>query len=359
MSISVIIPFYRRHYNLKFCLQGLNAQRSSCFDVIVSAFEVDSQLEQICNPYPFVRIEAMSGIQWSVARSRNTGIRAATGEVLLFLDADILAQPNLVELHRAVQIESKLSCMVPGRVLNFFPYKQSSGLYTEIIEESNISDLLFDAENRLPSDERWGLPKPIPLPWSLCWSGNLSIPRKTVLDNELYFNETFIGWGCEDLEWSYRAYQTGCQVKFCREAWGIHLPHSRHIKQQITSEKKNFRKFLQNYPTFEVEILTWLNDIEANRSFLDILLDISKVRGLSIYDAQKSLMMGFLPNRLRLGIDKLEPDEKALFLLGIVTPFEKNTFDEVIVPNWIERLPTYLRLPIQIEMNRICKKELI
>ncbi|HYX26795.1 MAG TPA: glycosyltransferase, partial [Thermoanaerobaculia bacterium] len=293
MDVSVVVPFYRRHDNLERCLAGLSLQEGASFEVLVCAFRPDARLEAICRAHPCVRVEPVGGEDWNVSRSRNAGLRAAAGDLVLFLDADVVARPELLALHRAWQADGHArgdaQCVTAGRVLGFAPYESEPAAALEVLRRS-VPELLAGAEALLESDPRWQLAAR-PLPWALCWSGNLSVPRRWALERKLFFDPGFQGWGGEDLEWAYRACRSGCRVELCPEAWGVHLPHPRPVSAMVASERENFRRFLRAHPSFEVEIVVWLNDLEANRRFDSLVQEIAAARGLPPADAVRSLRL--------------------------------------------------------------------
>jgi len=87
---SIVIPVYNDWKPLEQCLQSLDLQANApAFEVIVvddgSTEEVTEYLRRSTHIYPFRLIQqAHAGIP----AARNRGIRAATGKVFLFVDAD-------------------------------------------------------------------------------------------------------------------------------------------------------------------------------------------------------------------------------------------------------------------------------
>lgn len=94
LQISVIIPVYNDAARLRLCLASLEAQTfpRDAFDVIVVDNGSEDHPERIVAAFPGVRLlhEPTPG---SYA-ARNTGIHAARGAILAFLDSDIEADPS-------------------------------------------------------------------------------------------------------------------------------------------------------------------------------------------------------------------------------------------------------------------------
>ncbi len=93
--ISVIIPTYNSRAYLEKCLEALNQQRlpRDAFEVIVvddgSTDDTKSLQEQFPIRYVFQRNQGP-------AAARNTGLRNANGDVVLYIDADCIATPHLL-----------------------------------------------------------------------------------------------------------------------------------------------------------------------------------------------------------------------------------------------------------------------
>lgn len=96
--ISIIIPVYNHALELKKCLASLARQTYQDFEVIVVD---DGSQEDIQAVLP-AKLAGRAVIYQRIAHSganvaRNVGFKAATGQYLLFLDADIVCLPQMLE----------------------------------------------------------------------------------------------------------------------------------------------------------------------------------------------------------------------------------------------------------------------
>ncbi len=89
--ISVIIPFYKHKEKLLATLISLKLQTYQDFEIII----VDDGNEQPLSLDSNVRIVRQAHAGSAVAR--NTGAKEAKGEYLLFLDADIIMKPEMLQ----------------------------------------------------------------------------------------------------------------------------------------------------------------------------------------------------------------------------------------------------------------------
>src|SRR5580698_9729201 len=103
MKVSVIIPTLNRADLLattidKIANQSLSGDR---YEILVvdngSTDHTRSVLDQKSRLYPTLR--AFTQLKRGAAPTRNVGIRNAQGEIVVFIDDDIFAEPDLLEAH--------------------------------------------------------------------------------------------------------------------------------------------------------------------------------------------------------------------------------------------------------------------
>ncbi len=97
-EISIIIPIYNRVKTLIQCLGSLEKQTFQNFEVIIvddeSTEDVKSVLPTILGSAPVKYLKITHG---GANKARNAGFRASKGFYLLFLDADIVCKPQMLE----------------------------------------------------------------------------------------------------------------------------------------------------------------------------------------------------------------------------------------------------------------------
>lgn len=102
-SISVIVPCFNSEPTLGDCLASVFASTHDDFEVIVVDDGSDDASLDVARKYD-CRILAMPK-NCGAAAARNAGARAAVGEILFFLDADITVPPNVLEQIDATFVE--------------------------------------------------------------------------------------------------------------------------------------------------------------------------------------------------------------------------------------------------------------
>ena len=101
ISFSIVIPTYRRRELVCECVKSLTRLTSSgTLEIIVAIDGSDdgtaAALRQIECPFPLSILELA---HMGAARARNSGAAKASGEILLFLDDDMLCDPQMIEQH--------------------------------------------------------------------------------------------------------------------------------------------------------------------------------------------------------------------------------------------------------------------
>jgi len=94
-KFSVVIPTYNRVDRLENALKSVFAQTFSNYEVIVVDDGSTDGTQKFLEKYPSVR--AIYQINQGPAAARNTGIRAASGEFVVFLDSDDWWAPDKLE----------------------------------------------------------------------------------------------------------------------------------------------------------------------------------------------------------------------------------------------------------------------
>lgn len=102
MDISVVVPTFNRRELVKRTVESLFEQKfpGGQFEIVVvvdgSADGTAEALRAMKPPCRFTVVEQENG---GLASARNAGARVAVGELLLFLDDDMLCVPELVQAH--------------------------------------------------------------------------------------------------------------------------------------------------------------------------------------------------------------------------------------------------------------------
>lgn len=101
--ISVIIPVYNRASELPASLESLARQTYQPIEVIVVDDGSAEPIDRIVKAYPTLAITLHRQENRGAPSARNAGFRLSRGEYVLFWDADVIGEPQMIEkLYRAL-----------------------------------------------------------------------------------------------------------------------------------------------------------------------------------------------------------------------------------------------------------------
>jgi glycosyltransferase involved in cell wall biosynthesis len=240
-EISVVVPTYNRLETLEYVLPTLLAQdlAQEQFEVLIcDSLSTDGTAEFLAKvhaEHPNVR--HLPGPYSGRAAARNAGIDAAQGAVVLFNDADIFASPDLLSQHvRHHRAQHRIAVV---------------GLEVQV---KNRDDYAYKREH---PQTRGYLHKPTRkrLPWLYFLTGNASVRRDDLI-RVGRFDESFTGYGHEDLELGYRLERAGVTILYEPNAINYHcqdVPHDDQ-KEKMRLAGRSTVRFYRKHPDFAVQL---------------------------------------------------------------------------------------------------------
>lgn len=126
MKLSVVITTYSRPDDLADCLRSLDRQFDPPTEVIVvddgDVDETETHLKQAgIHDMTIERIHHLEGEDKGLPAARNRGIDAAAGDVVCFVDDDVILPPNWTRELKQTYAEFPEAVGVGGYVLNYNP----------------------------------------------------------------------------------------------------------------------------------------------------------------------------------------------------------------------------------------------
>lgn len=250
--ISVVIPTYNRKPILTKCLNALEQQivpeelQNGGYEIVVvddgSTDGTVQWLQQDAAQYPHVRLfeQAHKG----AAAARNLGVEQAQGDIIIFIDSDLVVTETFLASHLTGLRQGKRKLrsdrlFTYGRVVNTANFDNPT---SEPFKITDFSAAYFA-------------------------TGNVAIARKWLLEAGL-FDAGFQLYGWEDLELGVRLKKLGLTLIKCPEAVGYHWHPAfsldqipKLIDQEIQRGKMGVI-FYEKHPTWEVRMMiqmTWLH----------------------------------------------------------------------------------------------------
>jgi len=228
--------------------------------------------------------------------------------------------------------------------------------------------LASNSRDELNVDTRWTCKRKIP--WSLCFSALIVIPKALVETHDLLFDPSFKGWGGEDLEWGYRIHRSGISIVLADELWGIHVPHTRNVQKNHLERDLNYGRFLAKWPCFDVELVTCFGDPAANELAdehaltLDTIRDGRAVSLLELDTGRKrSIVLGAItgPGGAWLNREEVPALAEAtiirrLPILGIRLPYLSGSMHTGYLLSPLRKAPESIQSLIGSELRRVCRE---
>ncbi len=209
MLTSIIIPTYNRLGSLKRVLNGLEQQTGidlSALEVIVvsdgSTDGTEAYLQTLETP---LRLKPILQENAGAAAARNAGLFAASGDLIMFLDDDVMPTPYLLAEHIRTHQESTIPIAVLGPMLTPTDFEMAPWVQWE--------QAMLDKQYLAMNHGAW---EPSARQF---FTGNTSIARQQLLAQG-GFDTQFKR--AEDVELAYRLADAGIKFVFNENAVGYH-----------------------------------------------------------------------------------------------------------------------------------------
>ena len=300
MFLSVVIPTYNRLPILRQCLEALESQVLASpveeFEVVLvddgSTDDTVPWLEANAARLPHLRLVRQD--HGGAAAGRNRGVDHARGDVIVFIDSDLVVGNDFLVCH-GLALQRRWSqrgdrlCFTYGAVVNTANFENPRA------EPHKLNDLSF----------------------AYFATGNVAINRQ-VLERAGLFDTAFRLYGWEDLELGERLRRMGVELVRCPEAVGYHWHPALSLDQipRLMAVERERAKmglvFYRKHPTRRVRFIiqyTWLHRLLWELLTLGGLLNERSLRpllGWLIRRGQAGLAMELLRLPLnRLGVRAL------------------------------------------------------
>jgi len=214
MNLSVIIPVYNQGKIFTKTLKALfeqNFPEEKYEIIIVDDGSIDNTL-RVLNSFKNKKknlkiFKTLS--KHGKGSARNLGIKNAKNEVVVFLDGDILAHPNLLREHSNWHKKFNKKNFAMVGYITWFPKLKITPFMNWL--EHGGKQLAFD---ELKNNER--------INYNHFYTGNASLKKDFLIKNGL-FDEDFGRNMYEDLELAYRLMKKNLKIIYNKKAIGYHF----------------------------------------------------------------------------------------------------------------------------------------
>ena len=302
MFLSVVIPTYNRLPILRQCLEALQRQWVEAplldYEVVVvddgSTDATVAWIEAEQDQGGLDRVRLIRQEHAGPAAGRNNGVQASRGDVIVFIDSDLVVTERFLHSHATAlsddwRARGNQLCFTYGAVINTSNFQQPTA-----------------------EPHKWR-----DLSWAYFATGNVAIARE-LLERAGLFDPAFRLYGWEDLELGERLHRLGVRLVRCPAAAGYHWHPPLSLDQiprliQVEQERSRMALvFFRKHPSRRVRFIiqyTWLHRLLWELLTLGGLLNERSLRPLLAWligHGQAALAMELLRLPLnRLGVRTL------------------------------------------------------
>ncbi len=259
MKISFVIPVYNRKDHIINTLEALGHQKNcykGSYEVILvddgSCDDLYSSIREIDTNYELKYFYLRRCDESCISRARNHGWRNAAGELIVFIDSDIIVNENyLAEINRYYKEEGNLLLIGTRLMLDDEVTKES------VKDRSVFKKYVFTSSNSKILENRYSLfdiysynASALKYPWLKAYGCNFIIP-KVWLEKVGGFDENMKGWGAEDIELAYRCYEAGIKIFVDSKLEVLHQFHGGGDiieEDKFAPYDKNIQYFIDRHP---------------------------------------------------------------------------------------------------------------
>lgn len=299
---SIVIPVYQTEQYLDDCVKSVLTQTFRDFELILVDDGSPDNAPAMCDAWAEkdIRIRVVHQENGGLSAARNTGIRHASGEYVLFLDSDDWWADDEV-LHT---IEKQLNKTAVD-VLSF-NYRKS---YNGHLEQPYFSETIPDSENAeslsgMMQGDRW-----------VTGACNKTIRRTLLIENSLFFRT---GITSEDIDWTLRlalcsktfAFANVCVFIYRQLASSI--SHNGSTKKTeclcsnicecvrlLDTAEHDKSELMKPFVAYQYGTLLYnVANIPASKRSKDLMSDVKRMQGLLAYSNNPKVRLLYIFDRM-------------------------------------------------------------
>lgn len=239
INLSIVIPTYNRRDSLSVVLKSLSEQTYSkdLYEIILVDNGSSDGTDELVRELAIPNLRHITQGDSGRSGARNRGVKEAKGELILFTDADIIAEPDLIAQHIEFYEKHK-PCAVVGCEIQVNTIEEYEGVKAGSMKRRTLHK---DTKERLP--------------WYFFLTGNALVKRDTLLEIGC-FDENFTGYGHEDIELGYRIEKSGVPIFYNYKAVNYHW-HPVGFEEQLSKMHLagvSTVRFYNKHKDFEIKL---------------------------------------------------------------------------------------------------------
>lgn len=234
MKLSIVVPVYNVEKYLNRCVDSLLKQnlQESEYEIILIDDESEDTSGQIAEQYAekYNNITVIHQKNKGLSGARNTGLRASTGEYVLFVDSDDWLIENTVQNLLNIAMRNKLDV----GVADFKEVYEDGRIVENTIKPIRCRGVMTGDQYFLEGMKKGSSLKCV---WKSIYR------RDFLIENDLYFRE---GYNHEDEEWTPRLYLKANRILSIDLVFYCYFIRSNSISKSPESFAKNSYDLISN-----------------------------------------------------------------------------------------------------------------
>lgn len=207
--VSVVVPYYEQPEQLALLVAALERQIWPRDRLELVVADDGSARPPEIRTHLRHRLVRQQDLGFRAAAARNLGLRAASGEIICFLDSDTIPEPEYIERAVAPVLDDPSALVVGCRVHRYLTGPRAS----EDLPEPEWLRTAYDQTDNLRNADDTA--------YRYVISAVLTAGR-SLLELIGGFDESFTSYGGEDWELAWRAWNAGARFVHAPEAVAVH-----------------------------------------------------------------------------------------------------------------------------------------
>lgn len=335
MSVSIVVPMYNLERYVAPLLDSLLDQSEKRFEVIIiddgSTDRTYEVAEAILARHPILRAKLIRTANAGVSAARNTGLAAASGDYVLFLDGDDYIASGLVQA-----IESNTWSAAPDILCWGYSLVRE--------DKSTIVNFTSAASDTTGSEAL----KNIFVHKSLrIWTGSIAFKRTFLLENGIRYTERCVNG--EDQEFIYKALSRASRAISIPDVLSFYLQRTSSISNTYNVNKFDmvdaFKRVADYFKAFPFEGTSEISELLLNREltenyFYNLKTCLNGTAGMDVRRLLQDIDARYpgLPQEMRPIIREYRGDDRQLALQIRAFLISPSLYGALIVidRNWVQ-----------------------
>jgi len=229
-KISIIVPVYKVEEYIDQCVQSLLNQTERDFEIILINDGSPDNCGEICDNYAKNHPELIRVIHQEnqgVSVARNTGIVAAVGEWISFVDSDDWTSPEMFETLLSLAEATQCDICASGYVLDYseqrrvpFEFKNLAGYELKPKDKTELYKYVLNTMALDGFNERVALTNP----WAKLYR------KELLIDKGIFFKKGIAM--SEDAIFNMYAFELASKIVLCKGAFYYYRLHPTQVTKQ-------------------------------------------------------------------------------------------------------------------------------